>query len=55
MRRRWLDRSRARGGLITVDQPRQIARHARRRGSLTPRDIDELAAILERALPPAGA
>jgi hypothetical protein len=55
MRRRWLDRSRARGGLITVDQPRQIARHARRRGPLTPREIDELAAILERALPPAGA
>ncbi|MGO9960573.1 MAG: nuclease-related domain-containing protein [Solirubrobacteraceae bacterium] len=55
MRRRWLHRSRARGGLITVDQPRQIARHTRRRGPLTPREIDQLAAILERALPPAGA
>ncbi len=55
MRRRWLHRSRARDGLITVDQPRQIARHTRRRGPLTPREIDELAAILERALPPAGA
>jgi hypothetical protein len=53
MRRRWLYNSRARGGLITVDQPRQIAKHARRAGPLTRDEITQLATVLERAFPPA--
>jgi hypothetical protein len=53
MRRRWLHNSRARGGLITVDQPRQIAKHARRSGPLTRGEITQLATMLERAFPPA--
>jgi hypothetical protein len=35
MQRTWLRRSRARGGRITVDDPRHIARLARRRGRLS--------------------
>lgn len=54
MRRRWLHNSRARGGLIVVDQPRQIAKHTRRPGPLGPSEIGELAGILERAFPSAG-
>ncbi len=53
MRRRWLHNSRARGGAIIVDQPRQIAKLARRAGPLTPSEISQLAEILQRALPPA--
>lgn len=53
MRRRWLHNSRARGGAIIVDQPRQIAKLARRAGPLTPSEISQLAEILQRAFPPA--
>lgn len=53
MRRRWLHNSRARSGAIIVDQPRQIARLARRAGPLTPSEISQLAEILQRAFPPA--
>lgn len=53
MRRRWLHNSRARGGAIIVDQPRQIAELARRAGPLTPSEISQLAEILQRAFPPA--
>jgi hypothetical protein len=54
MRRRWLHNSRARGGLIVVDQPRQIAKHTRRPGPLGPSEIGELIGTLDRAFPPAG-
>ncbi len=54
MRRRWLHNSRARGGLIVVDQPRQLAKLTRRPGPLGPSEIGEVAGILERAFPPAG-
>jgi len=53
MRRRWLHNSRARGGAIIVDQPRQIAKLARRAGPLMPSEISQLAEILQRAFPPA--
>jgi hypothetical protein len=54
MRRRWLYNSRARGGLIVVDQARQIAKHTRRPAPLGPSEIGELIGILDRAFPPAG-
>jgi hypothetical protein len=54
MRRRWLHKSRARGGLIVVDRPRQIAMLTRRPGPLGTSEIGELAGILERAFRPAG-
>jgi hypothetical protein len=52
MRRRWLHNGRARGGRITVDGPRQIAKLARRPGPLAPSDITRLANIIQRAFPP---
>jgi hypothetical protein len=53
MRRRWLHQGSARGGLITVDQPRQIAKRARRPGRLSPAEIRRLVSVVEHAFPPA--
>ena len=53
MRRQWLHYSRARAGLITVDDPSHIAKLAKRPGSLKPDEIDGVAATLAAALPPA--
>jgi hypothetical protein len=54
MRRRWLHNSCARGGLIVVDKPRQIAKLTRRPGPLRRSEIVEVSGILERAFPSAG-
>ena len=53
MRRGFLHYSRAREGLITVDDPARIAKLVARPGELNARQIGELAQLLERALPPA--
>lgn len=53
MRRTWLHRSRARGGLIIVDDPRHIAKLARRRGALSEDEITHLAHVLAATFPPA--
>ncbi len=53
MRRPWLHASRARDGLITVDDPRHIAKLANRPGRLGPAEIEQLADTLARAFPPA--
>jgi hypothetical protein len=54
MRRDLLHYGRARGGLITVDDPRHVAKVANRSGPLTPDDIEDLASRIEAAFPPAG-
>ena len=51
MRRGILHYNRAREGLITVDDPRHIAKLANRPGSLTTDDIQALAETLAGALP----
>ena len=53
MRRGFLHYSRARDGLITVDDPAHIAKLVARPGELTPQQIGELAQLLTSALPPA--
>jgi hypothetical protein len=53
MRRGFLHYNRARDGLITVDDPRHIAKLANRRGPLTTDQIEPLAQTLADALPPA--
>jgi hypothetical protein len=54
MRRDFLHHGRAREGLITVDDPRHVAKVANRSGPLTPDDVAELASRIAAALPPAG-
>jgi hypothetical protein len=54
MRRAWLHYGRAREGLITVDDPAHVAKQLKRPGPITPDEIDQLAEILDAALPPAG-
>lgn len=53
MHREWLHYSRARNGLITVDDPAHIAKLTKRAGPLRPEKIDWLANLLTRAFPPA--
>jgi hypothetical protein len=53
MRRRVLHYNRARDGLVIVDDPRHIAKVANRTGPLTAEDLQQLADLLARALPPA--
>jgi Nuclease-related domain len=53
MRREWLHYSRARDGLITVDDPAHIAKQLRRSGPISVAEIDRLAELLGTALPPA--
>jgi len=53
MRRPWLHASRARDGLITVDDPAHIAKLAKRAGRLSPAEIEQLADTLATAFPPA--
>ncbi len=53
MHRPWLHYARARDGLITVDDPRHIAKLANRPGPLTPAEIEQIAVTLAHALPPA--
>jgi len=53
MRRGWLHYSRARDGLITVDDPRHIAKVANRPGPTSPSEIEQLADTLIRAFPAA--
>ncbi len=53
MRREWLHFSRARDGLITVDDPAHIAKLAKRAGPLTSEQIDQLAETPGAAFPPA--
>jgi hypothetical protein len=48
MRREWLHYSRARDGLITVDDPAHIAKLVTRDGPLRAAEIDWLAEILAR-------
>jgi hypothetical protein len=53
MRREWLHYSRARDGLITVDDPAHIAKQLKRPGPISVAEIDRLADVLGAALPPA--
>jgi Nuclease-related domain len=53
MRRGWLHYSRARDGLITVDDPRHIAKVANRPGPISPGEIEQLAGALMRSFPAA--
>ena len=53
MRREWLHYSRARDGLITVDDPAHIAKLVKRAGPLTVDEIAWLAETLAAAFPPA--
>jgi hypothetical protein len=53
MRREWLHYSRAREGLITVDDPAHIARVVKRAGLLGHEEIDWLAETLAAAFPSA--
>lgn len=53
MRREWLHSSRARDGLITVDDPAHIAKQLKRPGPFGIAEIDRLAEVLCTALPPA--
>jgi hypothetical protein len=53
MRREWLHYSRARDGLITVDDPAHIAKQLKRGGPIGVAEIDDLADMLGAALPPA--
>jgi hypothetical protein len=53
MRREWLHYSRARDGLITVDDPAHIAKQLKRSGPIDVAEIDLLADVLDTALPPA--
>jgi hypothetical protein len=53
MRRTWLHRSWARGGLITVDDPRHIARLIRRPGGLSTDEIARLTQAISQLFPPA--
>jgi hypothetical protein len=53
MRRRWLHYSRARDGLIRVDDPPHIARLANRPGTSSIDEVDAITELLERAFPPA--
>ena len=53
MRREWLHYSRARDGLITVDDPAHIAKLVKRAGPLTGGEIEWLAETLAAAFPPA--
>ena len=53
MRREWLHYSRARGGLITVDDPAHIAKLVKRAGPLHADEIAWLAETLAAAFPPA--
>jgi hypothetical protein len=53
MRPEWLHYSRARNGLITVDDPVHIAKLVKRVGPLRADEIDWLAETLARAFPPA--
>ena len=54
MRREWLHYSRARDGLITVDDPAHVAKQLKRPGPIGVEEIDDLAELLGAALPPAG-
>jgi len=53
MRREWLHYSRARDGLISVDDPAHIAKQLKRSGPIDVAEIDRLADVLDTALPPA--
>jgi Nuclease-related domain len=53
MRREWLHYSRAREGLIIVDDPAHIAKLVKRGGPLRADEIDWLAETLATAFPPA--
>lgn len=53
IQRGLLHPSRARGGLITIDDPRHVAKLADRRGEMTPSEIEWVADTLARILPPA--
>jgi hypothetical protein len=53
MRREWLHYSRARDGLITVDDPAHIAKLIKRSGPLRADEIGWLAETLAVAFPPA--
>jgi hypothetical protein len=53
MRRAWLYDSRARDGLVTVDDPAHIAKKLKRPGPISVEEIDRLADLLDSALPPA--
>ena len=53
MRREWLHYSRARDGLITVDDPAHIAKLVKRAGPLHADEIAWLAETLAAAFPPA--
>jgi hypothetical protein len=53
MRRAWLHRSRVRGGLITVDDPRHIARLIRRPGGLSTDEIARLTHAISQLFPAA--
>jgi len=53
MRRPFLYYGRAREGLITVDDPRHVAKVANRAGVLSTGEIEELADTLARGFPPA--
>ena len=53
MRREWLHYSRARDGLITVDDPAHIAKLVKRAGPLHGDEIAWLAETLAAAFPPA--
>jgi hypothetical protein len=53
MRREWLHYSRARDGLITVDDPAHIAKLVKRAGELGREEIDWLAETLAAAFPSA--
>jgi Nuclease-related domain len=53
MRREWLHYSRARDGLITVDDPAHIAKLVKRAGPLDADEIAWLAETLAAAFPPA--
>jgi hypothetical protein len=53
MRREWLHYSRARDGLITVDDPAHIAKQLKRPGPIRVEEIEWLGEVLDTALPPA--
>jgi hypothetical protein len=53
MRREWMHYSRARDGLITVDDPAHIAKQLKRSGPIGVAEIDHLAELLGTAVPPA--
>jgi hypothetical protein len=53
MRREWLHYSRARDGLITVDDPAHVAKQLKHSGPIGVEEIDDLAEMLAAALPPA--